>query len=79
MIANNYIKHPEALRFQCEMFFNGYHNNPRIMRLMGCIFDQRPDTPAWWTAAKESAKALANQVKKKITLNGDAMLKNPKT
>lgn len=66
MIAKNYIKHPEALRFQMEMFFSGYKNNPRFMRLMQCIFDQTPDTPAWWTEAKGRARAAAQLVKKSI-------------
>jgi hypothetical protein len=66
MIARNYIKHPEALRFQREMFSNGYHNSPRIMRLMECIFDQRPNLPDWWKAAKAAANALAKTVKKAI-------------
>lgn len=66
MIAKNYIRHPEALRFQREMFSNGYHNSPRLMRLMEVIFDWTPTIPAWWTAAKAAAKALAKQVKKSI-------------
>lgn len=66
MIAKNYMKHPEALRFQRELFSNGYHNSPRIMRLMECIFDWAPATPAWWTAAKAKARALAKAVKKSL-------------
>ena len=64
MIARNYIKHPETLRFQREMFSNGYHNSPRIMRLMECIFDWTPVAPDWWIAAKAKARALATAVKK---------------
>jgi hypothetical protein len=66
MIAKNYMKHPEALRFQRELFSSGYHNSPRIMRLMECIFDWSPAAPAWWTAAKARARALAKTVKKSI-------------
>lgn len=66
MIAKNYIKHPEALRFQREMFSIGYHNQPRIMRLIECVFDWKPSAPAWWTAAKCRARALAKTVKKSI-------------
>lgn len=66
MIAKNYMKHPEALRFQRELFSNGFHNSPRIMRLMECIFDWTPAAPAWWTAAKARARALAKTVKKSI-------------
>ena len=66
MIAANYTRHPEALRFQRELFSNGFHNSPRIMRLMECIFDWTPAAPAWWTAAKTRARALAKTVKKSI-------------
>lgn len=66
MIAANFYKHTEALRFQREMFFNGYKNQPRIMRLMQCVFDQRPGSPDWWTAAKAKARNLAKSVKKAI-------------
>jgi hypothetical protein len=66
MIARNYVKHPEALRFQRELFSNGYHNQPRIMRLMECIFDWTPVAPAWWTAANAGARALAKAVQKSI-------------
>ena len=47
MIAKNYIRFPEALRFQVEMFSNGYKNSPRIMRLMTVIFKQTADVPGW--------------------------------
>ena len=66
MIARNYTKHPEALRFQRELFSNGFHNSPRIMRLIECIFDWTPAVPGWWTAAKNRARALAKAVKKSI-------------
>jgi len=58
MIASNYIKHPEALRFQMEMFSNGYHNSPRIMRLMECIFSFKPTVPDWVKEAQTRARAL---------------------
>lgn len=67
MIAKNYMKHPEALRFQRELFSNGYHNQPRIMRLMECIFNWTPAVPAWWASAKARARALAKAVKKSIS------------
>lgn len=63
MIAKNFSKYPEALRFQREMFSNGYHNSPRIMRLVECIFNWTPTTPAWWTTAKANARALAKKVR----------------
>jgi len=66
VIARNYTRHPEALRFQRELFSNGYHNQPRLMRLMECIFDWTPAAPAWWTAAKAKARALAKAIKKSI-------------
>lgn len=52
MIAKNYIKFPEALRFQCEMFSNGYKNSPRIMRLMTVLFDWKEAAPQWWKSFK---------------------------
>lgn len=58
MIAKNYIRHPEALRFQREMFSNGYHNSPRIMRLMEVIFEWAPSIPQWVKDAKARAKTL---------------------
>lgn len=64
MIARNFLKFPEALRFQRELFSNGYHNQPRIMRLMECVFSWIPTVPDWWKAKKASARALAKLVKK---------------
>jgi hypothetical protein len=64
MIAKNYIKHPEALRFQCEMFSNGYHNSPRIMRLMECVFDWKSTVPQWWKNLKAAEKILIDGWKK---------------
>lgn len=66
MIARNFIQFPEALRFQREMFSNGYHNSPRIMRLMECVFDWTPTAPDWWKEAKGRARDLARRVKKSI-------------
>lgn len=66
MIAANFYKHTEALRFQREMFFNGYKNQPRFMRLMQCVFNQNPSSPDWWNAAKARARDLAKSVKKAI-------------
>ena len=66
MIAKNFVKYPEALRFQREMFSNGYHNSPRIMRLMECVFDWSATVPDWWKEAKGRARSLAKQVRKSI-------------
>lgn len=66
MIAKNYIQNPEALRFQRELFSVGHHNQPRLMRLIQCIFAWAPSAPEWWTAARAKAKALARNVKKSI-------------
>lgn len=61
MIAKNYIKHPDALRFQCEMFGRGHTGHyPRIMRLMEVIFDWSPTVPQW----VKDAKARAVQIVK---------------
>jgi len=60
MIAKNYIKHPEALRFQRELFSVGFHNSPRIMRLMECVFSWTPTVPQWW---KDLKKAEARLIK----------------
>ena len=60
MIAKNYLKYPEALRFQCELFHNGFKNSPRIMRLMECVFNFAPATPQW---AKGLARKARNLVK----------------
>jgi len=70
MIAANYIKHPEALRFQRELFSNGYHNSPRIMRLIEVIFDWKPSVPDWVKTAASRAKRLVKQWKNaQITIN----------
>ncbi len=70
MIASNYIKHPEALRFQCELFSNGYHNSPRIMRLIEVMFSWKPSIPAWVKEAKARAIALVKHwEKQQIILN----------
>lgn len=66
MIAKNYIKFPEALRFQVELFSNGYKNSPRIMRLMTVIFDQRPDVPQWWKDLKSAERRLIKHWKKAL-------------
>jgi len=66
MIAANYIKHPEALRFQRELFSNGYHNSPRIMRLVEVIFDWKPNVPQWFIDFRNRAKKLARSVKKAL-------------
>lgn len=58
MIAKNYIKFPEALRFQKEMFSNGYHNSPRIMRLVEVIFNWMPTIPQWWKDLKAAELRL---------------------
>lgn len=58
MIARNYIRYPETLRFQVEMFSNGYKNSPRIMRLMTVIFDWKISAPAWVKEAAAAAKRL---------------------
>ena len=58
MIASNYIKYPEALRFQHELFSNGHHNSPRIMRLMGVVFDWTVTVPQWLKDRRARAKVL---------------------
>lgn len=60
MIAKNFLKYPEALRFQRELFHNGFKNSPRIMRLMECVFNFAPTTPQW---AKDLARKARNLVK----------------
>jgi hypothetical protein len=66
MIAKNYIKYPEALRFQCEMFSNGYHNSPRIMRLMEVIFEWSATVPDWVKEAKTRARNLVKAWKSRM-------------
>ncbi len=58
MIAKNYLKHPEALRFQRELFHNGFKNSPRIMRLMECVFNFAPTTPQWAKDLARKARQL---------------------
>nr|WP_315489900.1 hypothetical protein [uncultured Rhodoferax sp.] len=58
MIAKNYIRYPEALRFQVEMFSNGYHNSPRIMRLMEVLFEWNVAAPPWFIEQRSRAKQL---------------------
>jgi hypothetical protein len=58
MIASNFIRYPDALRFQRELFHNGYKNQPRIMRAMECIFKFVPDVPQWVKDAARKAKQL---------------------
>lgn len=66
MIARNFTRYPEALRFQRELFHNGFHNSPRIMRLVECMFDWKPTAPDWWKEAKGRARDLAKRVQKSI-------------
>lgn len=63
MIAKNYLKFPEALRFQCEMFHRSYKNSPRTMRLMECIFSFAASVPSWVREAKLRASALVKKWK----------------
>ena len=61
MIASNFIRHPDALRFQRELFHNGYKNSPRIMRLMECVFKFARDVPGWVKeAARKAGQILIN-------------------
>lgn len=70
MIAANYIKHPDALRFQRELFHNGFKNSPRIMRLMECVFKFAPEVPQWAKDAARKARQLVKMWKAgQITLN----------
>lgn len=64
MIAKNFMKFPEALRFQRELFSNGYHNSPRIMRLIECVFDWRKEAPDWWEKMRDAGRALAKKCRK---------------
>ena len=64
MIASNYIKHPEALRYQMELFSKGYKNSPRIMRLIEVIFKQTTTMPDWVKKAHRKAKELVKKWKK---------------
>ena len=84
MIAKNFMTYPEALRFQRELFSNGHHNSPRIMRLMECIFNQKPTAPEWFKAAKQRARDLAKRIKKamktlfeKPEINSETLKKKP--
>ena len=70
MIAKNYLKHPDALRFQRELFHNGFKNSPRIMRLIECVFKFAPDVPGWAKEAARKARQLVKTWKAaQITLN----------
>jgi hypothetical protein len=64
MIAKNYSKHPEALRFQRELFHNGFKNSPRIMRLMECVFNFTPTTPQWAKDLARKARQLVQAWKR---------------
>lgn len=66
MIAKNFIRYPEALRFQREMFSNGYHNSPRIMRLMEVIFAWKATTPEWVKEAQTRSRNLVNAWKSRM-------------
>jgi hypothetical protein len=80
MIAKNYLKHPEALRFQRELFHNGFKNSPRIMRLMECVFNFAPTTPQWAKDLARKARQLVQAWKRaQITVNfsGPAIAKRP--
>lgn len=70
MIAKNYLKHPDALRFQRELFHNGFKNSPRIMRLMECVFKFAPEVPQWAKDAARRARQLVKAWKSAmLTLN----------
>jgi hypothetical protein len=80
MIAKNYLKHPEALRFQRELFHNGFKNSPRIMRLMECVFNFAPTTPQWAKDLARKARQLVQAWKRaQITVNFSGPVEAQKT
>jgi hypothetical protein len=61
MIARNYIQHPEALRFQLELFVHCQRNGKKTSkfgRLMSAIFEMKKVLPQWWKDLKKAEGLL---------------------
>lgn len=66
-ICKSYIKNPEALRFQKELFARTFGKNYTIMgRIMQCVCQEKEADPAWLVEMKERAKLLVNAWKSKM-------------
>ena len=61
MIAANYVRHPEAMQHQRELWSKSKRDTI-MMRIAGLIMRGGP-VPAWVTAAKTQARALSSAVK----------------
>lgn len=60
MIASNYVKHPEAMQAQRELWSKSSRDTI-MMRIAGLIM-RGGKVPAWVTAAKRKARGLAAAV-----------------
>ena len=61
MIANNYVRHPEQMQHQRELWSKS-RRDTIIMRLAGLIM-RGDQAPAWWREQRERAKQLAKCVR----------------
>jgi hypothetical protein len=62
VIARNYVKHPEALAFQRELFAFGVRNSIMV-RLASVIMRSPNEAPAWFAAMRQRARKLAMAVR----------------
>lgn len=62
MIARNYVKYPEVLAYQRELFAFGVRNSIMV-RLASVIMRSPATAPEWFTAMRAKARALAKAVR----------------
>lgn len=61
MIATNYVRHPQAMAMQRELWSKSSRDKI-IMRIAGLIMRGAP-VPTWWTEARRRARALSDAVR----------------
>lgn len=66
MIAKNFIKYPEALRFQKELFAQTFGRHYTVLsRLMQCICTWKENAPSWVIEAETKLRQLVKYWKSK--------------
>lgn len=63
-ICKSYIKNPDALRFQKELFARTFGKHYSVLsRLLQCVCQIKETAPAWWTAMAKKAADLVKHWK----------------
>lgn len=63
-ICKSYIRNPDALRFQKELFAQTFGRHYTVLsRLMQCVCQITETAPAWWVEMREKAARLVKHWK----------------